>query len=128
MIVVDTNVIAYLWIPGEFTSQAEKAFKKDPDWVAPLLWRSEFRNVLAIYLQRKLMTIETALALVSETENYFRGKEYAVSSEQVLLLAQESSCSAYDCEFVTLAKDLDLHLLTTDKKILKTFPHIATTL
>lgn len=47
MIVVDTNVIAYLMINGEFTDRAKKVFMKDPEWVAPVLWKYEFLNILA---------------------------------------------------------------------------------
>lgn len=45
MIVVDTNVIVYLYMTGDYSAQAEQALLKDPLWVAPPLWRSEFRNV-----------------------------------------------------------------------------------
>ena len=51
MIVTDTNVIAYLYLEGERSVQVEKVLEKDPHWVAPLLWRSEFRNVLALYMR-----------------------------------------------------------------------------
>ena len=49
MIVVDTNVIAYLFLEGEHTQEAEEVLKIDPDWVSTTrLWRSEFRSVLAL--------------------------------------------------------------------------------
>lgn len=37
MIVVDTNVLAYLYLPMEHSAKAEALLKKDPDWAAPLL-------------------------------------------------------------------------------------------
>jgi len=37
MIVVDTNIIGYLFITGEFSNEAENVFIKDPHWTAPLL-------------------------------------------------------------------------------------------
>ena len=46
MIVVDTNIIAYLHISGEFTPVAIQALEKDPHWIVPPLWQSEYRNVL----------------------------------------------------------------------------------
>jgi len=52
MIVVDTNVIAYLLIPGIFTDQAKATLAKEPHWAAPLLWWSEFRTVLTFYLRK----------------------------------------------------------------------------
>jgi predicted nucleic acid-binding protein len=51
-----------------------------------------------------------------------------VSSEKVLELAGESGCTAYDCEFVALAQELGVALVTTDKQVLKAFPKIAVSL
>jgi predicted nucleic acid-binding protein len=40
-------------------------------------------------------------------------------------IVSKSDCSAYDCEFVALAKRLNLSLFTSDKRILKDFSDIA---
>ena len=52
MIVVDTNVICYRWMPSPNSAAAENALVKDPHWIAPLLWRSEFRNMPLQIVQR----------------------------------------------------------------------------
>ena len=125
MIVVDTNVLAYLWLPGDRTMAAERLLKRDPDWNAPLLWRSEFRNVLAGCLRRGDVTLETALQIADGAEGQMRGREYSVPSAQVLTRVEESDCSAYDCEFVVLADELGVSLVTSDEKLLKSFPAVA---
>ncbi len=63
MIVVDTNVVAYLYLACEFTSHSERLLRQHPDWAVPFLWRSEFRNILAGYIRRKQITCEQALQL-----------------------------------------------------------------
>ena len=125
MIVVDTNIIAYLWIPGDFTVQAEKALRQDTDWCAPLLWRSEFRNILAGFLRSKKLSLETALQILEGAESHMKEREFAVASHQILNLVLSSHCSAYDCEFVALAENIRIPLVTTDRQILKDFPAIA---
>ena len=125
MIVVDTNVIASLWVPNDMDEMSYKILEKDADWIAPLLWRSEFRNVLAIYLRADILEFSIALQAIEEAEQLMGSKEFEVNSTQVLSLVSDSSCSSYDCEFVALADDLDVKLVTFDKKIIKEFPEIG---
>ena len=75
MIVVDTNVLAYLYLPTEFTAHAEALLERDPEWVAPVLWRSEFRSILAGYMRRKAMTFDDARALQAEAESLLAGND-----------------------------------------------------
>lgn len=128
MIVVDTNVLAYLWLPGDRTAQAERLLQRDPDWNAPLLWRSEFRNVLAGCLRRGDVNLGTALQIADEAEGQMRGREFSVPSAQVLARVEASDCSAYDCEHVVLAEELGVKLVTSDEKLLRSFPRVATRL
>ena len=123
MIVVDSNVLAYLYLPGERTADAEALLEQDPEWAAPVLWRSEFRNILAGYTRRKTLTFEQACSLQSEAEELLSGLEFEVDSRAVLELVRDSDCSAYDCEFVALAIKLDTKLVTADKKVLSAFPN-----
>jgi len=128
MIVVDTNIIGYLYLSSERSSQAEQALLKNSEWVAPVLWRSELRNVLAQYLRKRFLAFEDAVRIMDEAHRLMEGMEYEVHSLDVLQLVNESRCSAYDCEFVALARDLGIKLVTVDKQILREFPGEAISL
>jgi len=122
VIVVDTNVLAYALLPYEQCEQADALFRRDPEWAAPILWRSEFRNLLARYLRRKTLTFDEALKVQAEAEALLAGNEHEVDSRRVLELVRDSGCTAYDCEFVSLAMRLGVKLVTMDPKLLKAFP------
>lgn len=128
MIVVDSNVLAYFYLPGEYTKHAEALFEHDPEWAVPILWRSEFRNILAGYLRRGDLGFAQACALQSDAEDLLAGYEYEVDSRGVLDLVRDSDCSAYDCEFVALAMKLSTRVVTMDRKLLKAFPKWAVSL
>lgn len=128
MIVVDSNILAYLYLPGEYSENAETLLERDPEWAAPLLWRSEFRNILAGYLRQGALSFEQVTDLQEEAEALLEGAEFAVDSISVLELVRDSNCSAYDCEFVALAKRLDTKLVTMDSKVLRAFPKLAVSL
>jgi len=128
MIVVGSNVLAYLYLPSEYTAAAEALLEKDSDWAAPILWRSEFRNILAGYMRRKTITFDQANSLQREAESLLEGAEFELESHAVLELVRDSDCSAYDCEFIALAMRLDTQLVTMDKKLLRAFPKRAVAL
>jgi len=125
MIVVDTNVISYFYLTSEYYVITEQLFLKNPIWAAPFLWRSEFRNVLSFYTRKQIITLHDAMQIFETAESLLQGREYEVNSNQVLKLSQNSGCSAYDCEFVNLAQDLNVPLVTMDKKILDHFKNTA---
>ena len=125
MIVVDTNIISYFYLPSEYSAVAEELFLKNSAWAAPLLWRSEFRNVLSYYARKQIITLQDAIQIFEIAESLLHHNEYEVNSAQVLKLSQSSGCSAYDCEFVSLAQDLNVPLVTMDKKILDNFKNTA---
>lgn len=125
MIVVDTNIISYLYLSTGQTAFVEQVLQKNSRWAAPLVWKSEFRNVLALYLGKKVISLEKALAIQQEAEDFLEENEFEVPSAQVLGLVAASSLSAYDCEFVALAQVLDSPLVTADKQIIRDFPQTA---
>jgi predicted nucleic acid-binding protein len=122
MIVVDTNVVAYLLIPGQYTQAARATLARDAEWAAPTLWRSEFRNVLALYLRKGELSLRQATALQDAAEELLLGREHLVASHDVLALAKASGRSEYDCEFVVAARHLGVKLITSDRPLLASFP------
>jgi predicted nucleic acid-binding protein len=128
MIVVDTNVVCYRWISSPKSAAAEVALAKDPHWIAPVLWRSEFRNVLALAIRRNVLTIRAAQEIVRKAETSFERCEFAISSDAILQLVATSNCTAYDCEFVALAREQGIQLVTVDRQILREFPEVAISL
>jgi len=128
MIVVDTNIITYFHLPTEFTTLAGKLYLQDPNWTAPFLWQSEFRNVLSLYVKKEIITHSDSLDYFEMAYTLLRGNEFSINAEKVLYLAKESGCSAYDCEFVSLAQELKVPLITADRKVLKAFPNTAVSL
>jgi len=125
MIVVDTNIISYFYLPTEQTAEVERFFLQTPQWAVPILWRSEFRNVLALHLRKGLLTFDQAYAIQSEAEMLLSEKEFEVASFDVLRLVEKSGCSAYDCEFVALAMQLETVLVTADQKLIEAVPKTA---
>lgn len=125
MIVVDANVLAYLVLPGDRSKAATALLESDPAWAAPLLWRSELRQVLATYIQRGDLALDAAVELFASAQSLLDDRQHLVPTRVVLELARDSGCSAYDCEYVAVAQVLTVPLVTEDRSLLKAFPEVA---
>lgn len=124
MIVVDTNVVAGLYL-GQGDPAGEHILRRDQDWAAPTLWRSEFRNVLGGEMRRGGLSLDRAIRIAGLAEARVRGREYLAPAESVLELVGASRCTAYDCEFVAVARMLGVPLVTSDRQVLAAFPDTA---
>jgi predicted nucleic acid-binding protein len=125
MIVADTNLTAYLVLDSPYSEQAESLHRSQPDWIAPLLWKSEIRNVFSKHLKHGRMTLQEARFQLRRLESFFQEQLFDVPSFSCLEAAAASGCSSYDCEFVVLAQQNDCPLITMDKKLVKAFPETA---
>ncbi|MDD5581346.1 MAG: hypothetical protein PHY16_19015 [Methylobacter sp.] len=72
--------------------------------------------MLALYLRQKIISL---------TEALMADREFTLLSTAVMSLVDSSSCSAYDCEFMALARQLAVNVVTQDKKLLREFPETA---
>jgi predicted nucleic acid-binding protein len=52
-------------------------------------------------------------------------REFQPKGEHVLRLAASSRCSAYDCEFVAVARDPGVPLVTFDREVVRRFDGVA---
>ena len=127
MIVVDANILVSLYLINPHQGDVETLLATDPHWLAPRLWRSEVRNVLVQYVRHGKMTLLQAMTIIEYGEALMQSVEVEPGSSQIIRLAHNSGCSAYDCEYVALAGSLRAPLITLDKKLLAAFPNIAHT-
>jgi predicted nucleic acid-binding protein len=125
LIVVDTNVIAYVLIEGDKTALAQQVAKKDPDWKVPPLWRHEFLNVLATSARAEVIDALQAEALWHKGLDLLVRAEREADGSALLKLAIEHAISAYDAQYIALAQSLETQCITEDKRLLKTFPDTA---
>ena len=128
MIVVDTNILLYLYLSGPHTDDCIQLLEREPEWASPALWRSEFCNTLLLYLRKKLITQEFAVQAVEAAALLIAHREYVPASVSVIDLAMKSNCTYYDCEFVALARSQSTTLVTQDRALLKAFPDDAMSL
>lgn len=124
MIVADTSLIAPCILPGDLTGLALAVYRRDSEWVAPPLWRSEVRNVLATHMRLKGLGLSIAKeawrlagSMVDDAPE--------PNANDVLGLAHASGASAYDCEFVAVAKGLGVRLVTADRRLARLFPTVC---
>jgi len=129
VIVVDTNVIAALLLPtSTHGAAAKRLLQHDREWVAPLLWRSEFTNILATGTRNGWFDLHQAAEALQIAEDLMDGGDFHVPAAEVLQVAASSGCTGYDAEFVVLARDLECNMVTLDREILRKFSGLAVSL
>jgi predicted nucleic acid-binding protein len=125
LIVVDTNVMVDRLVGGENGADAALLFESDPEWAAPTLLVSELRNVLLGYVRRGDLRADQAKAMYDDAAEILGGRITSVEGSQVIDIALECDLTAYDAEFVALARELGVALATSDKAILKGAADVA---
>lgn len=125
MIVADNALISYFTIDREFTEEAIDIRRKDPEWAAPLLWRAEFLSVLWLHVRQGAFGLDLAIQHIDLAEDVIGGRSFDAAPTEVLRLAVESGCSAYDAHYAALARQLDVPLITHDGEVLEGFPETA---
>lgn len=125
MIVADSNLLAALILGGPDTAVARAVLQRDPSWCVPTLWRSEFSNILAGHMRVRGLSLHEAVRAHEFAASIVAGREYAVPPSSVLEIVSSSNLSAYDAEFVALARSLRAKLVTADKQLLRECSDVA---
>ncbi len=126
MIVVDTNVMVRLVVGGAVGTDADRQYNRDREWAAPGILISELRNVLLGLVRGGRATAEEANAMSEYASEVLGRRIISVTDAQVIDTALECGLTAYDAEFVVLARTLGVPLATWDSAILAGAPDVAT--
>ena len=116
MVVVDTNVLAYLLIEGDRTTEAQALFAKDSDWRSEAFVLVEFSNVLTTYRRMGALSGLQTGSLLAEAAKRLR-ELLSVPNLQALRCAERFAVSAYDARFLAVANTLGVKLVTEDVKL-----------
>jgi predicted nucleic acid-binding protein len=127
VIVVDTNVVAYLLIEGDRTAQAQALYGRDPDWRSEGFLLVEFCNLLATYVRTGRLDGDAAADLLGSAERTLTGI-VNLPHARALALAAEFGVSAYDARFLCVARQLGTKLVTEDARLLRAAPALTQTL
>ena len=125
MIVADASLLAHLLIPGLEAPLAESVLILDAEWRAPGLWRYELKNVLLKSVRARALSEAVAEDLMVRASRAMDGAEQDAPSAAVMATAHALAISAYDAEYVALAHELGVPLVTFDRKLAKAARGIA---
>ncbi|MGE0873490.1 MAG: type II toxin-antitoxin system VapC family toxin [Burkholderiales bacterium] len=127
MILVDTNVLAYLLIEGDKTAGAQALYERDPDWRSEGFILIEFSNIIATYRRGGALTAAAAAGLLADAEQILTGT-LNLPHAQALDLAAEFGVSAYDARFLGAARSLHTRLVTEDVRLRRAAPGLTQSL
>lgn len=128
MVLVDANIVAYLLIEGDRSTQARALLKQDGDWHTEPLLFAELANILATSLRLKNLSFEQCARIIARAEDLLGSNLHATANVGVLATANEYHISAYDARYITLARDLEIPLVTEDKKLRAAVPGLTRSL
>src|SRR4029434_9367465 len=128
MLIIDTNVLAYLLIHGDHTAAAQRLRARDPDWRSEAFLLVEFTNILASSIATKRMTLSLARDFLAKAVDLFDGKLGRVPHAAVLAIAARHRVSAYDARFLALADQLGGRLVTEDTRLRAAAPALTQSL
>ncbi len=128
MLIVDTNVVAYLLIEGDYTAAARSLHRRDDDWRSEAFIMVEFVNVLTASIAARRMNLVLAQRFLADATSLLHSKLTSIPHDSVLSLAVQYRVTAYDARFLALADQLGSRLVTEDAKLRAAAPALTQSL
>jgi predicted nucleic acid-binding protein len=127
MVVVDTNILAYLLITGDHTDEAQALFAQDVEWNSEAFVLIEFSNIVATYQRTGGLSRAQGETLLNDAEMRMQG---LINLPHIVALqfARQFKVSAYDARFLATAAKLGAKLVTEDKKLRMAAPALTQSL
>jgi predicted nucleic acid-binding protein len=122
MIVVDSNVLAYLLIEGEKTPVARTLFERDPDWHSASFAPLELTNILATSVRVGRLDGASANQALAKALALMENSLHELPHAQVLALANRLRISAYDAVYLGVSIELGVPLVTEDRRLREAAP------
>jgi predicted nucleic acid-binding protein len=116
MLVVDTNIIAPLYIRSAYTDGVHQLRRRDGVWRTDPFAIIELSNVLATYQPVRYLTAIEAQRCLAQADRFLRPHYVEVPHDAALEFAIRHGVTTYDARFLALAERLGLPLITEDGK------------
>jgi len=128
MLLVDTNIIAPLYVRSARSQPVAKLFARDAVWRTEPLALIELSNVLIAYERARYITAATARDCLNRAAAFLQPHLFRVSHQAALDAALRYHTTAYDARFLALARQLGVRLVTEDAKLRAAAPALTQSL
>jgi predicted nucleic acid-binding protein len=128
VLLVDTNIIAPLFIRSARSGAVQELCELDPIWCTEPFALIELSNVLATYERARYLTAALARDCLERAEAFLQPHFFAVAHEAALDLARRYRTTACDARFLALAEHLGRPLVTEDARLRAAAPALTQSL
>src|SRR5207247_4365227 len=128
MVIVDTNIIAPLYVRSARTEAVAELFARDAVWRTEPLALIELSNVLVSYERGPYITAPGARACLRRAAAFLQPHFFRVSHEAALGTALRYRVTAYDARFLAAAQQLGRRLVTEDARLRAAAPGVTQSL
>lgn len=128
MQIVDTNIVAALFLESKFNADARALFELDPAWCTEPFALTEFCNVLATYQRTGKASEEDARKYYEAAEMFLMPHLNPIPRKTVLSIAMKLKVTAYDAHFLAVAEARGRKLVTEDLRLRAAAPKLTQSL